>query len=256
MSFYNFDEGPVWDEFKWEDHLNDIEQKSEALRKFITSDPNGDVPRWVTLIEENGDKLEAVEAFIEEELLLDDAYFPEDEDDWEEEDDDELEDDFFLSDDYFSDLEEDEYDDFDAGEEWKELSDDFTFTEYGSIDNLQVFENARIYAADVLKWAELIPTNLQTKQVHEFITHVLKVTSKLAGGYSFGFEKDMMGGNIAYTKKALYSANEALSYLQKMKKEPFIVSSIYVKLHSRLFEIRNDIGIYVQELRDRFYFEM
>src|SRR5690625_778136 len=87
MSFYNFDEGPVWDEFKWEDHLNEIEQKSEALRKFITSDPNGDVPRWVTLIEENGDKLEAVEAFIEEELLLDDAYFPEDEDDWEEEDD-------------------------------------------------------------------------------------------------------------------------------------------------------------------------
>src|SRR5690625_6593687 len=100
-------------------------------------------------IEENGDKLEAVEAFIEEELLLDDTYFQEDEDDWEEEDDDELEDHFLLSDDYFSDLEEDEYDDFDAGEEWKELSDDFTFTEYGSIDNLQVFENARIYAADV-----------------------------------------------------------------------------------------------------------
>src|SRR5690625_7444837 len=78
----------------------------------------------------------------------------------------------------------------------------------------------------------------------------------LACVYSFGFEKDMMGGNIAYTKKALYSANETLSYLQKMKKEQLIVSSIYVKLHSRLFEIRNDIGIYVQEVRVSLYFEM
>lgn len=257
MSFNNF-EGPVWDEFKWESHLNEIEQKSEELRKFITSDPTGNVPRWVTLLQENRDKLEAVEAFIEEELLLDDAYFPEDDDDWEEDDSDEFEDDFFLSDEFYSELDDDDddFDDFDAGEEWKELSDDFTFTDYGSIDNLEIFENARMYAVDVLKWAELIPINLQTKQVHEFITHVLKISSKLAGGYSFGFELDMMGGNIAYSKKALYSANEALSYLQKMKKEPFIVSSIYVKLHSRLFEIRNDTGIYVQELRDRFYADL
>lgn len=254
MSFNNFEEGPIWDEFKWESHLNEVEQKSEELRKFITSDPSGNVPRWVTLLQENRDKLEAVEAFIEEELLLDDAYFPEDEDDWEEDDDDEFDDDFFLSDEFYSDMnEDDDFEDFDAGEEWKELSDDFTFTDYGSLDNLEVFENARMFAVDVLKWAELIPISLQTKQVHEFITHVLKISSKLAGGYSFGFELDMMGGNIAYTKKALYSANEALSYLQKMKKEPFIVSSIYIKLHSRLFEIRNETGVYVQELRDRFY---
>lgn len=255
MSFDGFDEGPVWNEHQWESHLNEIEQRSEQLRRFITSDPKGNTPRWITLLQESMDELDAVEAFIEEELLLDEAYFP-DEDEWDDEDDEEFDDDdFFFRDNpfpYFDDeLDEDE-DDFDYGEEWKELSDDFTYSDHGSIENLDVYNDARNLAVDVLKWAEAIPDNLQTKQVHEFVSNILKITSKLAGGYSFGFEQDVLGGNIAYTKKSLASANEALHYLQNMKREPFIVKAVYVKFHSRLYEIRNDIGIYVQELRDRF----
>lgn len=250
MSSNGFEEGPIWDEFQWEFHLDEIEKRSEELRRFITSDPHGNTPRWITLLQENMDELDAVEAFIEEELLLDEAYFPEDDDDWE---DDEEEDDFFMEDNPYPGFDDTEdFEDFDYGEEWKELSDDFTFSDYGSIENLDIYKTAQMYAVDILKWAEHIPQHLQTKQVHEFITNVLKVTAKLAGGYSFGFEQDVLGGNIAYSKKALYSANDALSYLQKMKKEPFIVPSVYTKLHSRLFEIRNDIGVYVQELRDRF----
>jgi hypothetical protein len=254
MSFNDFDDNPIWNEFQWESHLDEIEKKSENLRRFITSDLNGNTPRWITLLRENVDELDAVEAFIEEEMLLDEAYFPEDEDDWED-DDDEFDDDFFLEDNplfNLDELEDEELEDFDYGEEWKELSEEYTFSDYGSIENLTVYSSARLYAADVLKWAESIPSHLQTRQVHEFITNVLKISAKLAGGYSFGFEQDVMGGNIAYTKKALYSANDALSYLTKMKKEPFIIPSLFTKLHERLFEIRNDIGIYVQELRDQF----
>ena len=254
MSFNDFDDNPIWNEFQWESHLDEIEKKSENLRRFITSDLNGNTPRWITLLKENLDELDAVEAFIEEELLLDEAYFPEDEDEWEDEDD-EFDDDFFLEENSFlnfDELDDEEFEDFDYGEEWKELSEEYTFSDYGSIENLTVYRTARLYAADVLKWAESIPAHLQTRQVHEFITNVLKISAKLAGGYSFGFEQDVMGGNIAYTKKALYSANDALSYLNSMKKEPFIVPSLYTRLNERLFEIRNDIGIYVQELRDQF----
>jgi hypothetical protein len=81
---------------------------------------------------------------------------------------------------------DDEMDDFDYGEEWKELSEDFTLSDYGSIENLDVYKDARNLAVDILKWAETIPTNQQTKQVHEFIISSLKVSAKLAGGYSFG----------------------------------------------------------------------
>lgn len=253
MSFDDFDEGPIWNEFQWESHLNEIEKRSEQLRRFITSDPKGNTPRWITLLQESLDELDAVEAFIEEELLLDEAYFPEDEDDWEDEEDDWDDDDFFFQDDAFPfSEEEDDDDDFDYGEDWKELSEDFTLSDYGSIENLAVYQEARNFAVDVLKWGETIPSNLQTRQVHEFVSNVLKITAKLAGGYSFGFEQDVLGGNIAYTKKALHSANEALDYLQNMKREPFIVKAVYTRFHGRLFEIRNEIGIYVQELRDRF----
>lgn len=254
MSSDDFDEGPVWNEFQWESHLNEIEQRSEQLRKFITSDLKGNTPRWMTLLQESLDELDAVEAFIEEELLLDDAYFPEDEDDWEDDEDELEDDDFFFRDNSFPfyDDDPDEDDDFDYGEEWKELSEDFTFSDYGSIENLDIYRESREYSVDVLKWAEKMPVHLQSKALNEFVLNTLKITAKLAGGYSFGFEHDVLGGNIAYTKKALISANEALLFLQKIKDEPFIPSSVYSKFHRRLFEIRNDIGIYVQELRDHF----
>lgn len=255
MSSDGFDDGSVWNEFQWESHLNEIERRSEQLRRFITSDPKGKTPRWITLLQESMDELDAVEAFIEEELLLDEAYFPEDEDDWEDDEDEYEDDDFFFKDSsfpFYDEEEEDEEDDFDYGEEWKELSDDFTLSDYGSIENLDIYQDARAYAVDILKWAEIVPQQMQTKHIHEFITNVLKITAKLAGGYSFGFEQDVLGGNIAYTKKALYSANAALSHLQQMKREPFITSLAYSKFHGRLFELRNDIGIYIQELRERF----
>lgn len=253
MSQDGFQQDPIWNEYQWESHLNEIEKRSEQLRKFITSDPKGNVPRWITLLEESFDEMDAVEAFIEEELLLDEAYFPDDEDDWDDEDD-EMDDDFFFSGDDLPFMRNDDDDDFDYGEDWKELSDDFTFSDYGSIDNLSVYRESISLAVDVLKWGESIPPNLQHNHVHDFVSNILKIGAKLAGGYSFGFEEDVMGANIAYTKKALYSANDALRNLQAIKDEPFITREVYTTFHDRLFETRNDIGVYVQELRDRFLY--
>ncbi len=255
MSIDGFDDyNPIWNEYQWEAHLNEIEKRSEQLRRFITSDPKRNVPRWISLLEESMDEMDAVEAFIEEELLLDEAYFPDDEDDWDDEDDD-FDDDFFFSHEDLPYMDfDDEDDDFDYGEEWKENSTDYTYSEYGSIENLKVYKEALNLAVDVLKWGESIPHNLQHKNVHDFVSNILKIGAKLAGGYSFGFEQDVIGGNIAYTKKALYSANDGLRYLHKIKDEPFITPAVYASFHERLFEIRNDIGVYVQELRDRFNF--
>jgi hypothetical protein len=109
-------------------------------------------------------------------------------------------------------------------------------------------------AVDVLKWGESIQANMMSPQVHEFVSNVLKIGAKLAGGYSFGFEKDVLGGNIAYTKKALHSSNDALLKLQNMKGSLRFKNDTYYDFHARLFEIRNDIGVYVQELRDQFQF--
>lgn len=248
MHFDKFDD-EFWDEYKWESHLDEVERKSEQLRKFIASDPKGNVPRWITLLNESLSEDDAYEAFIEEELLMDEAYFPEDED-WDDDDEDWDEDDFLFRD--LDELGDEDFDDFDEGEEWKSLSDDFTDSEYGNIDNLLIYVHAKNLAVDILKWAESVPEKYQDAMFQEFVGETLKIGAKIAGGYSFGYEHDYIGANIAYTKKALKVANESLQILQALKRKKFFDAEIYQNLHSRLFELRNDIGIHVQELRERF----
>lgn len=244
----------IWDEHQWEAHLNEIEKKSTHLRKFIAPEHSENLPRWLTLLQENADELDAVDAFIEEELQFDDAYFP-DEDDEELDDDEEWDDleDFFLDEFEDEDFLFDE-DDYDAGEEWKELSEDFAMSEHGSIETLEVYNNSRELAALILHWAESInPKNL-TSEYNEFIGNVLKIGAKVAGGYSFGFDREFLGGNIAYTKKALYCANDALTILQRdLKGSRYLPRKQYYYYHEQLFTLRNTIGIYIQELREQFY---
>ncbi|SMO59219.1 hypothetical protein SAMN06265219_105195 [Gracilimonas mengyeensis] len=255
MHFDGFDD-EQWDEFKWEAHLNEVEKKSEQLRKFIASDRKGNTPRWITLLQESQNEDDAFEAYVEEELLMDEAYFPEDEDDWEDDDDDWDEDDFlfgFEDEEPFMDFgDEDDFDDFDEGDEWKSLSDEYTYSDYADLESLDTYLDAKDFAVDILKWAEKIHPKFQSREFQDFVDEVLKVGAKIAGGHSFGFEQDYIGANIAYSKKALGCANHSLELLQAMKKQGLFNKKQYQELHARLFELRNDIGIYIQELRDQF----
>lgn len=236
-----------WDEFKWESHLNEVEKKSEQLRKFIASDPKGNTPRWITLLQESQNEDDAFEAYVEEELLMDEAYFPEDEDDWEDEDDEDWDDEDFL----FG-LNDEDFDDFDEGDEWKSLSDAYMYSDYADLENLDIYLDAKDLAVEVLKWAEKIHPKHQTQEFQNFVDEVLKIGAKIAGGHSFGFEQDYIGANIAYSKKALNIANHALGLLQGFKKQALLTKRQYQDMHEHLFELRNDIGVYIQELRDQF----
>ncbi|WP_020403521.1 hypothetical protein [Gracilimonas tropica] len=253
--FDGFDD-EQWDEFKWEAHLNEVEKKSEQLRKFIASDPKGNTPRWITLLQESQNEDDAFEAYVEEELLMDEAYFPEDEDDWEDEEDEWDDEDFLFGfnmdqEDFMDFDEDDDLDDFDEGDEWKSLSDDYMYSDYAELESLDIYLDAKDLAVDILKMAESIHPKHQSKEFQEFVDEVLKIGAKIAGGHSFGFDQDYIGANIAYSKKALNCANHALELLQSFKKSLFS-KKLYQDLHARLFELRNDIGIYIQELRDQF----
>lgn len=240
---YNDD---IWDEHQWEAHLVKIESMGR-LNKFLAPEPPGSKPRWLSILQESNDELEAVDAFIEEELFFEDPYFgEEDEDEWEEDSDD--------SDDYDDDLYSLDDEDFDEGEDWKELSDDFTMSDYGSIDKLEVYNDARQLGADILQWIETVnPKSLDVKY-YDFVNNTLKIGAKITGGYNFGFEPDFLGANIVYTKRALYCANDALTILQRdLKGGHLLQGNQYYRFHRQLFELRNAIGIYIQELREQFY---
>ena len=240
--FNNYDD-EIWDEHQWEAHLNEIEKQNTRLQKFIAPESPDRSPRWLNLVKESDSAFDAVDAFIEEELRFDDSYFSDESDDddfddslWEE-----WEEDLFL----------DEEDDFDAGEEWKELSDDFALTNNGSIEMLSTYNRSRKLAAAILQWAE---ATYPHQACSNLVEKALHIGAKIAGGYSFGFEHEFLGGNIAYTKRALYCANDALTILQRdLKDTDLLTRKTYRHFHEQIFELRNDIGIYIQELREAFY---
>lgn len=246
--FANFN-GDIWDEHQWEAHLNEIAKQNTQLRKFIAPDSSDNNPRWLTLLRENSDEWDAVDAFIEEELQFDDPYFEDDE-----LDDDEFDDPFWEEWEEEDFLFDDEEDDFDAGEEWKELSDEFTLSGNGSIEMLDIYNDSRELAVIILQWIEYSNPKYLNSDCTDFVGEVLKIGAKIAGGYSFGFDREFLGGNIAYTKKALHCANDGLTILQRdLKGNSIIGRKQYLHFHERLFELRNDIGIYIQELREQFY---
>ena len=254
-----------WDEQKWESHLNEIEQKSEQLRTFLSKMLGDEDSRWVTLLKHYQSEQDAVDAFIEDELMFEEAYLPDDDDDYWDLDDDEDLDDFLLSindfDDEDSDLDDvpgdfdmlDEDDFIEEGEEWKLLSDEYAMSDYGSIETLEIYNDAHKLAVRVLALAgEKMGTAYQ-KVFDAFVSEVLQINAKITAGYALGFEMDVLGGNIAYTKKALYAANKALKHLQNMKDQKVFPKDVYFELHNQLFQLRNDTGIYLQELREMFY---
>ena len=119
------DEHDIWDEHRWERHINDAERKSEQLRQYLESALGKEPPHWFRLLEE-ADTTDVVDQYIEEELMFEEAYFPDDDDDWDEEDD---EDEVFLSldDEDLDESDLDESDDeddlgFDEGDEWKAVA--------------------------------------------------------------------------------------------------------------------------------------
>jgi hypothetical protein len=260
-------ENEIWNEQQWENHLNEMEHKSEKLRVYIETNLGEQSPRWSRFLNGFPSKLDAIDAYIEDELMFEDAYFPDDDDDWDE--DEEEVDDFFLSAD-----ETEEEDDMEDGEDWKKhLDPDSPLrSEYSPageeneqdiaiwianqiIDDseeaveMEIYDEARELAADMLRLAEIVPQEEQDDKFIELVTDTVNVGSKVAGAFAFGFDLDVLGGNIAYCKKALGYANRVLELLQELKYRPFMRYVVYETLHERMFDLRNDLGVHIQELR-------
>jgi hypothetical protein len=67
-----------------------------------------------------------------------------------------------------------------------------------------------------------------------------------------GLELEMIGGNIACLKRALAAANAALELLRELKPAGYVDTALYLSFYEDTYEIRNQVGVYVQVLRRRF----
>jgi len=267
---FSSDHHHIWDEHQWESHINEMTRRHEHLRELIESSP-GDHPRWLTHIRDFPTKLDAVDAYIEEELLLEESYFPMD--DETEEEDEEMDDPLFMDDEESDawDPEEDgdvheepgeghdTVDDEDDDEHLDSIFDDIfdeesreeTPYDYASLENIAIYTDARDLAADLLIFNDSKPHYMDHPGFIHLVSEVLQISTKLAAAYSMGFDVEVLGANIAYCKKALERANLTLMHLHGLRENP-LNRADYFELHRRLFELRNNIAIHIQETRGFF----
>lgn len=241
----------MWDEFEWESYLNEINHKNSNLRGLM--EPHGHTPpRWLHLIKDCVTKHDAVDVFIREELLLEESGFP-DELQYGGDDDDEDEEEYFEC------LEDEEEEDEDIEAllneffmEEQEDDEELTLLEEDSYDNFSLYSNARLLSTRLFRFYDNNPGFFKNRHFLDFVSEVLNTNSGLAAAYSFGFELEIMGANIAYSKKALGSANRALMLLSELREAP-LAQEDYLLIHRKLFALRNDIAIYIQDIRTLFY---
>ena len=140
---------PIWDEYEWESHINEMARRHQQLRHIMEPDAENR-PRWLHHLREAPTKLDAVDAYIEEELMIEETHFP-----------------------FFDDLEDDDFDE-DADELYddsegqdSEAQDDADF--YNNLENLEeLFQSEDQEGALYEDQSE--KTEFDDEQAEEFIT--------------------------------------------------------------------------------------
>lgn len=120
------------------------------------------------------------------------------------------------------------------------------------INRIPVYLNAQRFASRALKWSNRLPGRVKDSTLVQFCSNAVQIPSNLAKGHGIGYEMEMLGGNIACAKRALASANAALDLLREIKTASYMEPELYHSFYEDCYEVRNQIGIYVQELRGRF----
>ena len=119
-------------------------------------------------------------------------------------------------------------------------------------ESVPVYSRALEYSLDVLNWANHVPVRAKDGTFVHYCASVTQIAGNIAKGHGIGYEREAIGGNIACAKRGLCAANEALDSLHLLHERSVLDQDRYLDFYERLFEIRNDLGIYVQQLRERF----
>jgi hypothetical protein len=144
----------------------------------------------------------------------------------------------------------------DSIENWFDEADEDEFYEDGveqaDFRELPLWQRAHEVSCRVLDWANSLDVDEKDSTVVQYCFNMLQVAANVAKGHAFGYEHDLIGGNIACCKRALKAANHALDWLCEMKEATYMTSPWYRQLYEATFELRNEVALYVVDLRDRF----
>ncbi len=123
---------------------------------------------------------------------------------------------------------------------------------FSELERLPVYLSACTLSAEVLDWAHALSDDVKDSALVHFCSYVAQVPAHIARGFGIGHERDTLGGNIACAKRGLADANAALDLLGRMKRAPYMDKPTYWCLYEQAYEVRNEVALYVQDLRERF----
>lgn len=211
----NNEDPEIWDEFQWEEFMREADKRTEKYSKLFEK----------YLDHPNRDEIIAKEMGWDH--LLEES---DDDDKWGE----------FLDVDFVE-----------EGEEWKQAT-GYEPTEFNSVENLPVYQLAYQFTLDSIDLIENRFENEDDESIHAFARSVILPAAKIAGGFGMGFELESLGGNIANCKRGLNAANRMLTALQEMRNKNILDQKTFQDFYSRGKEVRDELGIYIVELRERF----
>lgn len=216
--FENEDENEpeIWDEHRWEAFFKESDKRTDQYSALL--DKYMDHPDRDSIIAEKMGWLH----------LLDDI--EDEKEQW--------------MDDIFS-------DEFENGEEWKRGT-GYEPTNFDSLESLPVYQKTFNFTIDAMDLIDEHLSNVDDEAVSEFARNVTIPAAKIAGGFGFGFEIDCIGGNIANCKRGLKSANKVLSALHQIGEKELLDKEIFITFYGRAKEVRDEMAIYIVELRERF----
>lgn len=142
-------------------------------------------------------------------------------------------------------------DEYEEGEEWKRLT-GYEPTDFDNFKNLPLYQKAFEFTVDSMNMVDEHLADVNDKSLNAFARTVTVPAAKIAGGFGFGFEMDSLGGNIANCKRGLNAANRMLDALYEIGDKELLDRDIYLEYYARAKEVRDELAIYIVELRERF----
>jgi len=120
------------------------------------------------------------------------------------------------------------------------------------VEELPIYRQAFELASEVLEWANDLPGEIKDSSLVQYCTHITQIPANIAKGHGIGNDLDLIGGNIACSKRGLAAANAALRALKEMEDMVYLDAASYLHFYELTFEVRNALGLYIQDLRRRF----
>jgi hypothetical protein len=145
----------------------------------------------------------------------------------------------------------DEEEPLDESETWKAALPE-SYPDDPGVADLPEFATAVAFREALMEWGRTVPEDRRGSALVELYSGAIQAATRLRAAHLMGYEMETLGGNIAKTKRALEASNRALAALRVFRDEPFMQAADYRRLYEQGFEVRNAIGLRVQQLRERF----